>query len=125
MPVLHIGRGGFVADAIRAIRRRNGWSQRQLAIQMGVPRTYVSKIENDKVSPTMFSLERIAEALGVTIPEVLNNKQDSKLQEMRELLSDDFIAKLLPHVHQLSMHQLGTVVTRVRELSSARGRMTA
>jgi ribosome-binding protein aMBF1 (putative translation factor) len=35
-----------VAAAIRMLRQRSGLSQRQLALRMLVPRTYVSKIEN-------------------------------------------------------------------------------
>ncbi|HXO39630.1 MAG TPA: helix-turn-helix transcriptional regulator, partial [Candidatus Acidoferrum sp.] len=34
-----------VASAIRMLRQKSGLSQRQLALRMQVPRTYVSKIE--------------------------------------------------------------------------------
>src|SRR5215469_3562421 len=37
-----------LAAAIRAMRLRSSLSQRQLADRMSVPRTYVSKIENEK-----------------------------------------------------------------------------
>ena len=37
-----------IALAIRSLRHRSGLSQRQLAGRMQVPRTYVSKIENEK-----------------------------------------------------------------------------
>src|SRR5512133_3143162 len=46
-------------------------TQRQLALRMSVPRTYVSKIENDKATPTLSSLERLARALGVGVPDLL------------------------------------------------------
>src|SRR5512142_2976646 len=52
-----------VAQAIRMLRQRTGLSQRQLALRMGVPRTYVSKIENEKATPTLSSLARLADAL--------------------------------------------------------------
>src|SRR6266404_5476133 len=57
-----------VALAIRTLRHRAGLSQRQLALRMNVPRTYVSKIENDKATPTLSSLERLARALEVAVP---------------------------------------------------------
>src|SRR3954465_7627783 len=42
------GRGHLnLAASIRSLRLRNGLSQRQLATRMAVPRTYVSKIENE------------------------------------------------------------------------------
>ena len=55
-----------VASAIRSLRQRSGLSQRQLALRMGVPRTYVSKIENEKATPTLSSLARLAGALEVS-----------------------------------------------------------
>ena len=54
-----------LATSIRSLRLRNGLSQRQLATRMSVPRTYVSKIENDKATPTLSSLERLARALDL------------------------------------------------------------
>ena len=49
-----------VARAVRDMRGSKGLSQRQLAGRMGVPRTYISKIENGKAMPTLSSLERLA-----------------------------------------------------------------
>src|SRR5512142_3348787 len=66
-----------IALAIRSLRQRSGLSQRQLALRMQVPRTYVSKIENEKATPTLSSLERLARALEVRIPDLLNGGADS------------------------------------------------
>src|SRR5579859_283026 len=52
-----------IALSIRSFRHKSGLSQRQLALRMKVPRTYVSKIENEKATPTLSSLERLARAL--------------------------------------------------------------
>ena len=60
-----------VAQAIRSLRLQHGLSQRQLALRMGVPRTYVSKIENEKATPTLSSLARLADALTVSVPDLL------------------------------------------------------
>ena len=60
-----------VAMAIRNLRLRASLSQRQLALRMGVPRTYVSKIENEKATPTLSSLARLAAALEVSVPDLL------------------------------------------------------
>ena len=53
--------GGLqVATAVRDLRHVRNLSQRQLAARMGVPRTYISKIENGKAMPTLSSLDRLA-----------------------------------------------------------------
>ncbi len=61
-PMNMSGRGHLnLAHSIRSLRLRGGMSQRQLALRMSVPRTYVSKIENEKATPTLSSLERLAQ----------------------------------------------------------------
>jgi transcriptional regulator with XRE-family HTH domain len=104
-----------VATAIRALRQRNGLSQRQLALRMRVPRTYVSKIENEKATPTLSSLERLATALEVTVPELLagGNRDDS----IGELLDDHFIAELVPFLSKLTPLQWQSVLAQMRDMT--------
>lgn len=105
-----------VAMAIRMLRTRAGLSQRQLALRMRVPRTYVSKIENEKACPTLSSLERLAQALHVRVQDLLTTGRTHE-DEVRELMSDEFIAELVPLVSQLTPMQLTTVLSQVRELT--------
>jgi transcriptional regulator with XRE-family HTH domain len=113
-----------LASSIRSLRQRNGLSQRQLALRMSVPRTYVSKIENEKATPTLSSLERLARALEVSVPELLNGGERTRQEEVRELLNDAFIAELMPFISQMSNMQLNSVLAQVRDLT-LRPRRTA
>jgi transcriptional regulator with XRE-family HTH domain len=106
-----------LASSIRAMRLRNGLSQRQLAGRMHVPRTYVSKIENEKATPTLSSLERLAKALEVSVPELLSGGERNRQEEISELLKDPFIAEMLPYVSQLNGMQLSSILTQVRDLT--------
>jgi transcriptional regulator with XRE-family HTH domain len=105
-----------VAKAIRNLRHRSGLSQRQLAIRMGVPRTYVSKIENEKATPTLSSLARLAAALEVTIPDLLTECGPSREDEIRELLADPFLAELVEFTSKLNAMQLSSVLAQVRDM---------
>lgn len=105
-----------LAMSIRLIRQRNGLSQRQLALRMQVPRTYVSKIENEKATPTLSSIERLARALEVTVPDLLNGS-DGREAEIRDLMNDPFIAELVPYLTQLDGMQWSSVLAQVRDLS--------
>jgi transcriptional regulator with XRE-family HTH domain len=105
-----------VAIAIRNLRQRSGLSQRQLALRMGVPRTYVSKIENEKATPTLSSLSRLAEALMVSVPELLNACTPSRESEINELLSDPFIAELATFTKQLDAMQRTSVLAQIRDM---------
>ena len=106
-----------VAFAIRFLRLRTGMSQRQLALRMQVPRTYVSKIENEKATPTLSSLERLARALEVKVPDLLNGGQRSREDEIVELMGDDFIAELIPFVSKLNGMQWSSVLAQVRDMT--------
>lgn len=125
-PVSH-GNGSAlqIAMAIRSLRLRSGLSQRQLALRMQVPRTYVSKIENEKATPTLSSLQRLANALEVSVPDLLlSATSDARQLEIQELMADSFIAELLPYVSKLDAMQRSTFLTQIRELTT-RPRRTA
>ena len=113
-----------IAYAIRTLRQKNGLSQRQLALRMQVPRTYVSKIENEKATPTLSSLERLARALEVTVPDLLSGGERNRQEEIREMLQDQFIAEMLPFVSQLNGMQMSSILAQVRDLT-VRPRRTA
>ena len=105
-----------VASAIRSLRLRAGLSQRQLAQRMSVPRTYVSKIENEKACPTLSSLERLAGALRVRVCDLLSTGR-SHDDAVRELVQDEFIAELLPYMRKLNGVQWMSVLTQLREMT--------
>jgi transcriptional regulator with XRE-family HTH domain len=112
-----MNRHGFqVALAIRNLRLRTGLSQRQLALRMSVPRTYVSKIENEKATPTLSSLERLARALEVTVPDLITGGGHE--DEVRELIKDDFIAELVPFLTKLTGMQWQSVMAQMRDMST-------
>jgi transcriptional regulator with XRE-family HTH domain len=106
-----------VAVAIRSLRQRAGLSQRQLALRMSVPRTYVSKIENDKATPTLSSLERLARALGVGVPELLKGGLRTREEEVLELVADDFIAQIVPFAGKLNGLQWSSLLGQIREMT--------
>ena len=119
-PVPMGSNGGVqIALAIRSLRMRTGLSQRQLALRMAVPRTYVSKIENDKATPTLSSLERLAKALEVSVCELLETStyNAARQAEIVALMADEFIAELAPVITKLDAMQRSSLLTQVRELT--------
>lgn len=118
LPINGNGRGHLnLANSIRSLRLRSGLSQRQLALRMSVPRTYVSKIENEKATPTLSSLERLARALEVSVPDLLCGGERNRQEEVRELMEDQFIADILPFVAQLNGMQMSSILMQVRDLT--------
>src|SRR4051794_11625399 len=56
---------------LREARTRRGWTLVDLATAAGLSKGFVSQIEHDKTSPSLETLERLAEALGVSVIELL------------------------------------------------------
>ena len=93
-----------VAVQVREMRRARHLSQRQLAGRMQVPRTYISKIENGKAIPTLGSLERLADALGVEVRHLVRDARSRRDEEVSSILCDPFLAEialLLPRLDSL------------------------
>jgi transcriptional regulator with XRE-family HTH domain len=53
--------------ALKALRRRHGWTLAEVSRRTGLPTSTLSKIENDKMSPTFDKLARISAGLHVDI----------------------------------------------------------
>ena len=115
--------GGLqVAAAVRDLRHVRNLSQRQLAARMGVPRTYISKIENGKAMPTLNSLDRLAKALKVDIASLLRDANNRHSDETAVLTADPFLAEIAAYTSQLNELQRSIFLNHVRELAAGRRR---
>ncbi len=114
--------GVKVANAVKDLRRRNGLSQRELAARMGVPRTYISKIENEKATPTLGSLDRLAKALDVHVSVLLRDDRARMEEEVTSLMGDEFLVELLPFIRRMDSLQRSIFLNQARELSVGRRR---
>lgn len=59
--------------AVREMRSESGMSQEELAHRSGVDRSYMSSIERGEQNVGLMSMHRIAEALGVSLAELVLN----------------------------------------------------
>lgn len=57
-----------VIATIRSLREEKKMSQAELARLAGLSTTYISLLESGKKSPTLNSLQKISEALGMPFP---------------------------------------------------------
>src|SRR6188508_1046436 len=58
-----------VGPYLRRLRQSQGMSLREVAEQSGFTASFLSLVENDKASPSVSSLERIAAVFGLSLPE--------------------------------------------------------
>lgn len=71
-----------LGDRIRDVRSGRGWSQEELADRASISRSFMGEIERGQSSATIDSLEKITNALEITLEDLFRNLQsptDSRL----------------------------------------------
>jgi len=112
-----------VAGQVKDIRRARHMSQRQLAGRMQVPRTYISKIENGKAIPTLGSLDRLAEALGVDVRQLVRDSRSQRDDEVASILADPLLAEIAALLPQLDPLHRSLLFGTARDMASVHRRV--
>lgn len=60
-----------LAVNLRILRAKRGWSQEYLALESGLHRTFVAHVEREARNISIDNLEKLANALGVHVSELL------------------------------------------------------
>ena len=68
MPVSETHVLRLLAERMKALRRAKEWSQEQLAEHSTMQRSYLADLERGNRNPSVRTLLKIANALGVTVP---------------------------------------------------------
>jgi transcriptional regulator with XRE-family HTH domain len=74
----------IVRTNIRELRERSGKTKSELCASIGMSRRFWDDVESGAKEPSVSSLDRIAEALGVTIHDLLQPHKPKRSRE-REL----------------------------------------
>jgi HTH-type transcriptional regulator, repressor for puuD len=82
------------ASKFLALRKQHKLSQKELAKIAEVGQTTISDIESGKKSPTAVTVEKVCEAVGITLAEFFTEKPQELETELRRLL--DSAHKLTP-----------------------------
>ena len=82
-----------IGEKVKYFRSIKGFSQKEVALSIGIDQAQYSRIESGKVEPTVSSLEKIADALGVEIADFFSkevptdiNSYDKNAVERLQLL---------------------------------------
>lgn len=71
-------------EELKRLREQKGWSQARLAQESGVDRATINQVEGGRRSPTIATLEVLAEALGVEIADLFPKAQAPLFREVPE-----------------------------------------
>ena len=71
-----------LADNLKRLRKKRGWSQTQLAEQVGSHLSHINRIETGKYNPSLDVVQKLAAAFDVTI-DYLVSDTDEDFKEVR------------------------------------------
>lgn len=60
-----------LGENLKKLRLKKKMSQGDISRKLSVDRAYISSIENGRMNPTLHTLEKLAEAIGVSSSELL------------------------------------------------------
>ncbi|MFA5954923.1 MAG: helix-turn-helix transcriptional regulator [Patescibacteria group bacterium] len=56
---------------LKRIRTKKGITQGDIVRSLGMPKSFVSSIENGRTNPTLATIAKIAKAIGVSVGELM------------------------------------------------------
>lgn len=75
-----------IGQRIKKIRNRQGFTQRELATRASISRSYLADVERNRYNPSFETLEKIAEALGVSVDRLTGESASSIIEDRLEEL---------------------------------------
>lgn len=98
-----------LAENIKTFRKETGFSQEELAEQCGLHRTYIGSVERHERNVTLSTLEVLSETLGITVPELLTNREsqpdNSHKKESNVSVTENEICELVDALRRLTPTQ--------------------
>lgn len=81
-----------IGDNIKSIRKSKKMTQTDFAELMGLSRSYIGDLENNRRNPSIKTLEAIARALDVPIVALLNDSSNDNIVESYENVTAENIS---------------------------------
>ena len=101
-----------IGQRIRQLRESRSMTQSQLQARSRVSRSYLSRIESGQMTPSLGTLEKIAEALGVGLNRFFIPETNGET-----VLEDPFIQGLRPFLRQLDWAKWQGILKRLQAIS--------
>ena len=101
-----------IGQRIRQLRESRSMTQSQLQARSRVSRSYLSRIESGQMTPSLGTLEKISEALGVGMNRFFIPESTGEA-----LMEDPFIQGLRPFLRQLDWTQWQSILKRLAAIT--------
>ncbi|MGD9918400.1 MAG: helix-turn-helix domain-containing protein [Paenirhodobacter sp.] len=111
-----------LAERVRELRRARGWTLEAAASQIGLARSTLSKIENGQMSPTYEALKKLAEGLGISVPQLFTPPSKGQVTGRMAVTK---AGEGAPHITTTYEHELLAQSLRTKQMLPYRTRIRA
>lgn len=124
-PITLMGHEGTLGHKLKALREEYGLTQAQLASLAGVTAGLIGQIEQGKVQPSLKTLEKLAEVMGVTPcyfimePGAVDQMLSLMNPELRELLMQPNVQSVLSLICNLNEKELQFILNFIQLFKKA------
>lgn len=92
-----------LGQRVRELRKARDWTLEQAALEAGLARSTLSKIENEQMSPTVELMKKLAAGLGIDMPQLFTPPRKTQVNgRMNVTRSEDG----QPHITPTYEHEL-------------------
>ena len=79
----------ILADKIINLRKKNGWSQEELAHKLGVSRQSISKYEGAQAVPDLDKILKLSQIFGVTTDYLIKDEMEEEIYTGEDSYEED------------------------------------
>ncbi len=98
----------LIGRRIKEARQARGLSQEALSEKVGMSSKYLSSVERGKENPTLDTLIKLANALGVEPSELFSYQHERSPKELKQLIS-----RLMNEGHDEKLKLLAKLITAI------------
>lgn len=99
-----------IGDKILALRKNKGWSQQQLAGQIGTSGPIIGRYERGEMTPSVEVAKKLADSFGITLDYLVDDT--GRLAEIK----DKAMLKRLTQIEELDQEEKNTIVQVIDSL---------
>ena len=108
----------ILADKIAELRKKNGWSQEELAGQLGVSRQSVSKWESAASIPDLDKILKLSELFGVSTDYLLKDSQEPEEEALPAVTSvGNYVPEMDSAVRTVSLEEANGFLDAIRSVA--------
>jgi transcriptional regulator with XRE-family HTH domain len=99
-----------IGDKILTLRKQKGWSQQQLAKQIGTSGPIIGRYERGEMTPSVEVAKKLADSFGITLDYLVDDT--GRFAEIK----DKAMLKRLTQIEQLDQEEKKTIVQVIDSL---------